>query len=152
MEKESRVKFITPFAPKPDAKDFTFSLEFENGDKGFYHHPTATQDYFILGSLVKYELEEREKKDKSGKYFVIYQPGQKPQPKQGNGFGGGKSFSPKSAKQIKMESRTMTLRYACDLAINKVVEMKDLEPTFKRLNSMLDASLDGLEPSPAAAI
>lgn len=151
MERESEVIFTSSLEPKAGAKDFTTQVAFKNGDKGYFHHPEKEQSYFTLGSLVKYELEEKEAKN-GNKYSVIYVPGQKQQFKQGGGFSGSKSFSPKSAKQIKMESRTMTLRYACDLAINKVVKIEDLEPTFRRLNSMLDASLDGLEPSPAATV
>jgi len=152
MEKESKVKGIAPFAQKEGAKDYTFSIEFENGDHGFYHNPTANQDYFVLGSLVKYELEEKEKKDKSGKYYVIYKPGGKAEEQ--NKFAGKKNFGsvPKSPKQIKLESRTMTLRYAVDMAIGGAIKFEAIGDAFKRLNALLDESIDKLESSTVATV
>jgi hypothetical protein len=143
--KEFAVKAIKEFEKKADAKDYTTVITFENGDTGYFHHIEPTQTYFKVGSVVKYEIEEHEKKDKSCKYYVIYMPGGKEAEKPKNYRLTPYTANVKTPKQIKIESRTMTLRYAVDLMISKTIESKQLEETFIRLNNMLDASIDKLE-------
>jgi len=153
MEKESKVKQVVPFAQKEGAKDYTFSIEFENGDHGFYHNPTANQDYFVLGSLVKYELEEKEKKDKSGKYYVIYKPGGKAAADAANKKPYNRNDrQPKTAIEVKRECRPMVARYAVDMAIQGIIQVKEIPANYKALINMVDESIDKMESGTVATV
>lgn len=109
-------------SPKTDNYgNFSFIIEFENGDKGFYTSKSEDQKKFVAGQEAEYIIEE--KTGGTGrKYFKVTTP------KNENSFSGGfKSKAPEP--RIQMISFAMS--YSKDLVVAGKIEFKELGTAFE---------------------
>jgi len=143
MEKTAVVKEVKDLKKQDTNGNYSFIIKFDNGDEGFYRTKSDHADKFKVGESILYVFETLPKRDGTGTYNKVSLPKPAYPPQQG----GGKSFAPKSAHQIKMESRTMLLRYAVDMFIAKIVDNAEVKITFLELCEMLDESIDKLGES-----
>lgn len=128
--KKSKVTKITKFDKKPGYNDTSFSIEFENGDKGFYSSKVEDQKSFVSGQDAEYNIEEKTGKNNKT-YFRITSP-LDPAPSFKSGGGGGR---PQVDPKVQMIS--FAASYTKDLIIGGKVEMKDFEPAFNRLYTIM---------------
>lgn len=109
---------------------FSFVLEFENGDKGFYSTPNGDQTHFIAGNVADYMIEAKTSKAGS-QYFVITHP-------EDSAKSGG-SARPKVDPKVQIVG--FAARYAKDLAVAGKIEPRDLESYFERFHKMMSSKL-----------
>jgi hypothetical protein len=117
--KKAMVTKVTKFDKTDSYGNSSFSIEFANGDKGFYSTKSPDQTKFIVGADAEYQIEEKEGKT-GKKYFKITLP-QTDQPFKAAG-------RPQIEPRIQMISFAMA--YAKDLVVAGKVEMKALPATF----------------------
>jgi len=130
----------------PQTGKYSHTITFANGDQGWNRSDDVNASGFPIGKEVEYVRELQTKKDKSGTYYSIYTPAEfaaKPQWKGGAG-GGGKGYAPKTGHQIKMESRSMLMRYAVDLWLGDKINLDKLKETYTELCSIYDYAMDEL--------
>jgi len=119
--KKALVTKVTKFEKKDNYGNTSFSIEFSNGDKGFYSTKTEEQSKFVAGQDSEYEIEE--KIGKTGNpWYKITLPGSE---QQGFKPGGGR---PQVEPRVQMISFAMA--YAKDLVVAGKVDMKALPETF----------------------
>lgn len=127
--KKSKVTKITKFDKKPGYNDISFSIEFENGDKGYYSSKVEDQKSFLSGQEAEYNIEEKTGKNNKT-YFRITSP-LDPAPTYKAG-GGGK---PQVEPRIQMIS--FAASYTKDLIIGGKIDIKDFEGAFNRLYTIM---------------
>jgi hypothetical protein len=132
--KKSKVTKITKFDKKPGYNDTSFSIEFENGDKGYYSSKVEDQKSFIIGQEAEYNIEEKTGKNNT-KYYRITSP-LDPAPAYKGGGGGGK---PQVEPRIQMISFAMS--YCKDLIIADKVGMHDMEKEFGRIYNVMTSKI-----------
>lgn len=76
MEKKAKVTKVTKFDKVDNYGNTSYSVEFENGDKGFFTTKSPDQKQFIIGNVADYDITEHTKKDNSGTYNKIKVPGE----------------------------------------------------------------------------
>lgn len=132
MEKTAKVTKITKWERKEGYKDTSFTIEFDNGDKGFYSSMEDDQKRFVAGQEAKYTIEEKE--GKAGKkYFKITSPlDQKP------AWTGG---SKKSMPEPRIQMISFAASYAKDLIVAGKFSMSEFEKEFNRIYSVMIAKL-----------
>lgn len=125
--KKSKVTKVTKFDKVDSYGNTSFSIELENGDKGFFSTKSQEQTKFVVGKEAEYNIEEKEAK-KGGTYFKITLPqidGQWP-----------KSGRPAPEPRIQMISFAMA--YTKDLVVAGKVRFDELPATFDILyNEMI---------------
>lgn len=123
MEKKSKVIKITKFDKQDQYGNTSYSIELENGDKGFYSSKSSDQKNFVIGNEATYLIEE-----KTGKEGKVYFKITLPKTEGGHQGAGGKSaFVPQDPK-IQMISFAMA--YTKDLVVAGKIEMRDLKANF----------------------
>lgn len=132
--KKSKVTKITKWERKPGYNDTSFTIEFENGDKGFYSSKTDDQKSFIVGQEAEYNIEEKTGKNNQ-KYHRITSPSDPAPAFRGGGGGGRQQIDPK----IQMIS--FAAAYTKDLIVGGKVDIKDLEAAFNRFYSIMIAKI-----------
>lgn len=133
MKKAKTIKVIKTVNGDGSAKkdaygNFSFIIELDNGDKGYYNSKSEDQKKFVVGQETEYVIEERTGSTGS-KYFKITTP-------QGNhGFGGKPQIDPK----VQMISFAMS--YTKDLIVGQQVLMQNLEKEFDRIYKAMISKL-----------
>lgn len=123
MEKKARVTKVTKFDKVDNYGNTSFSIEFDNGDKGFYSTKTPDKIPFIAGNVADYVIEQIEKKDKTGFYNKIKVPGE-PQAQASGGFQR-KSVDPK------VQLAGYAASYTKDLIVAGKVGVQEFEKYFE---------------------
>lgn len=127
---KSKVKKITRFDKKDNYGNTSFSIEFENGDKGFYTSKSEDQKKFIIGQESEYNLEEKEGKT-GNKYYKITLP-------QADGAGPWKGGGGKPLPEPRMQMISFAASYTKDLVIAGKVDMASFEKEYARIyNAMI---------------
>jgi hypothetical protein len=122
MEKKARVTKVTKFDKVDNYGNTSFSIEFDNGDKGFYSTKTPDRIPFIAGNVSDYVIEQIEKKDKTGFYNKIKVPGE---PAQAGGGFQRKSVDPK------VQLAGYAASYTKDLIVAGKVGVQEFEKYFE---------------------
>lgn len=130
MEKKAKVTKVTKFDKVDGYGNTSFSIEFDNGDKGFYSTKAPDKIPFVVGNVADYVIEQIEKKDKTGFYNKVKVPGSD-EFKSGGGF-------QKKAPDPKVQIISFSMSYVKDLIVAGKVPMADLEKEFNRMfNAMI---------------
>jgi len=127
MSKKSVVKETRIWNTEPHPQyGFTFDVTMENGDVGRVGSKTNPMTYFVVGSEVEYEMEEKNKTDGSGTYIRIKKPSTGWTP----GGSGGSGYKPKDKKTYLSDAISYYARYATDVLIaqGKEVNAETLKP------------------------
>lgn len=125
--KKSKVLKVTRFDKKDSYGNSSFSIEFENSDKGFFSTKDENQTKFVVGKESEYEITEKQS-TKGSTYYKITLP----QTEQ-TAFKGGR---PQVEPRIQMISFAMS--YTKDLIVAGKVELKEISTTFDIIyNEML---------------
>lgn len=127
--KKSKVTKITKFDKKPGYNDISFSIEFENGDKGYYSSKVEDQKSFIIGQEAEYNIEEKTGKNNQ-KYYRITSPSD-PAPAYKGGGGGKFQVDPK------VQMISFAASYVKDMVNAGKVNLEDFEKQFHRLYSLM---------------
>lgn len=131
--KKAIVTKVTKFEKKDDYGNTSFSIEFNNGDKGFYSTKSEEQSKFIVQKEAEYNIEE--KTGKTGKvWFKITLP-QSETPFQGGGFKGKPQVDPK----VQMISFAMS--YTKDLIVGGKVSIDHIEKVFNQIHALMIGKL-----------
>lgn len=118
--KKSKVLKVTRFDKKDSYGNSSFSIEFENSDKGFFSTKDENQTKFVVGKESEYEITEKQS-TKGSTYYKITLP----QSEQPTFKGGGR---PQVEPRIQMISFAMS--YTKDLIVAGKVELKEISTTF----------------------
>lgn len=117
-------------AKKDNYGNFSFIVELENGDRGYYNSKYEDQTKFVVGKEAEYLIEEKE--GKSGKKYSKITIPQSDKPS----FGGGR---PQVDPKTQMISFAMS--YTKDLIVGGKVSMNDLEKEFMRIYNTMTSKL-----------
>jgi len=120
---------------------YSYVVKMEDGKEG-WHREKSDPPKWCVGDERAYIFETKTKADGKGTYNTMSNPKSDYKP-----GGGGSNFKPKTVHQIKMESRTMILRYAVDIFIAGKIEVKEVPTTFGELCVLYDKSLDAIPAS-----
>jgi hypothetical protein len=130
--KKSKVTKITKWDKKEGYNETSFTIEFENGDKGFYNSKVDDQQRFIINSEAEYDIIEKEGKN-GKKYFKVTSPLDQ---SAGGYKGGGK---PQVDPKVQMIS--FSASYAKDLIVAGKADLKDFEQIFTRIHNAMTSKL-----------
>lgn len=129
--KKATVKKITKFDKKDNYGNYSFSIELDNGDKGYYTSKFEDQTKFVVGKESEYVIEEKEGKN-GNKYFKITLPESDKQK-----FGGG--GKPQVEPRIQMISFAMS--YTKDLVVGGKLPLSDIGKEFDNIYKLMIAKL-----------
>lgn len=130
--KQSRVTRLVKSVSADSYGKWSFNLEFENGDRGYYNTKNGDQNYFIHGQVSDYMIEAKQSKTGST-YYVITHPEEKATaPVSGGGF---KKPDPK------VQIIGFAMSYAKDLIVAGKVPLADLEKEFNRIHALMASKL-----------
>lgn len=118
-------------AKKDTWGNYSFIVELENGDRGYYNSKSEDQTKFILGKESEYVIEERE--GKSGKKYNKITI---PQAEGGKPFGGGKTQVDPKVQMI-----SFATSYVKDLVVSGKINMEDFEKQFNRIYNLMISKL-----------
>lgn len=126
--KKAKVIKVTKFDKKDNYGNTSYSIEFENHDKGFFSTKDEDQKKFVVGQEVEYNIEE--KTGSTGKvYYKITLPQSEQQVRS---FGGGKP-----AQDPKVQMISFSMSYTKDLIVAGKVGMQDLAKEFNNIYSLM---------------
>lgn len=130
--KTAKVTRLVKSASADSYGKWSFNLEFENGDKGYYNTKNGDQTYFSFGSPADYLIEAKTSKTGST-YYVITHPEEKATASTG-GF---------QAKRVdpKVQMIGFAMSYTKDLIVGGKVPMPDLEKEFNRIYNLMSSKL-----------
>ena len=117
---KSTVKKVTKFDKKDNYGNTSFSIEFDNGDKGFYTSKSEEQTKFVVGKESDYNIEK--KTGSTGKeYFKITIPSD------GGGLSGKGGF-----KQVdpKTQMISFAASYTKDCIVAGKADIKEFDKVF----------------------
>jgi len=119
MSKKSKVTKVTKFDKVDSYGNISFSIELENGDKGFFSTKHADQTKFVVGVEAEYNIEEKTSQ-KGGVYYKITLPQSE------------KPFTPGGRPPVdpKVQMIGFAMSYTKDLIVAGKVDMKELSVTF----------------------
>jgi hypothetical protein len=128
--KKSIVTKVTKFDKKDNYGNWSFLIEFKNGDKGYYNSKDENQQKFVSGKESDYTIDE--KIGKNGNiYWKITVPGE-PQ-----GFkGGGKAQIDPRVQMI-----SFAMSYCKDCIVAGKVPLSDMEKEFNRIYNVMISKL-----------
>jgi hypothetical protein len=114
---------------------WSFQLEFDNGDKGYYNTKNGDQTFFIHGNVCDYLIEAKTSKTGST-YYVINHPEEQ----------AAKSAAPTQGFQRKQQDPkiqfvSFAMSYCKDLIVAGKVPMADLEKEFNRIYNTMSSKL-----------
>jgi len=147
MEQKTSVvkKAFNPPDPKTKVPSTTsLSVEFENGDKGYFKLLKGVEDPFVVGVKVTYEIEKVEGRN----YSVVTLPTATPKPQE----------SPKANIPVKPKStndRLVEMKYETRVPLAKIImdaiiagkietSQEEFRSWFSAITAEIDASLDEL--------
>ena len=125
---KSKVTKITKMDKKDTYGNTSFSIEFENGEKGFYTSKNEDQKKFVVGQESEFTLEAKSAKN-GGTYNKIVLP----QVEQ-------KQFG-KVAIDPRINMISFSMSYTKDLVCAGKVDMKELESVFERVYKTMTAKI-----------
>jgi hypothetical protein len=129
--KKSIVTKVTKFDKKDNYGNYSFLIEFKNGDKGYYNNKDENQQKFVSGVETTYTIDEKVGKN-GNLYWKLAIPGEstfKP-------GGGGK---PQVEPRIQMISFAMS--YCKDCIVAGKIPLSDLEKEFNRIYNVMISKL-----------
>lgn len=129
--KKAKPTKITKFEKKDQYNNTSFSIEFDNGDKGFYSTKSEEQTKFVIGQEIEYNIEEKIGKNNNKWYKLSLSSDQKQFP----GGGGRQQIDPR----VQMISFAMS--YTKDLIVGQQVLMQNLEKEFSRIYAAMISKL-----------
>lgn len=129
--KKALVTKVTKYDKKDSYNNVSYSIEFANGDKGFYSTKDEDQKKFVVGSDAEYVIEQKTSQ-KGSVYFKITLP----QSEQPAFKGGGR---PAVDPRIQMIGFAMS--YTKDLIVADKVKMSDLGSTFEVIYNEMTSKL-----------
>jgi hypothetical protein len=132
--KKAKVTKITKWDKKPGYNDTSFTIEFDNGDKGYYSSKDDDQKRFVAGQEAEYIIEQKEGKNNQ-KYFKITSPLDEQKP----AWSGGGSKKPQIEPRIQMIS--FAAAYTKDLVVGGKVQMNDFEKEFNKIYNVMTAKI-----------
>lgn len=130
---QSRVTRLVKSATADSYGKWSFNLEFENGDRGYYNTKNGDQTFFIQGEVCDYLIEAKTSKTGST-YYVITSPEEKAAATVSTG-GGFKKPDPK------VQIIGFAMSYAKDLIVAGKVPLADLEKEFNRIHALMASKL-----------
>jgi len=120
-------------ARKDNYGNYSFIIDFDNGDGGFYNSKSEDQTKFVVGKEAEYNIEE--KVGTSGKkYNKITLPQFE------SSFSGG-GFKSKPAQDPKIQMISFAMAYTKDLIVAGKVQLPDMEKEFKRMYTVMTSML-----------
>lgn len=128
--KKSLVTKVTKFDKKDSFNNTSFSIEFANGDSGFYSTKDGDQKKFVVGSESEYEIEAKQSK-KGTTYYKLTLPGEA-QPLKSSG-------KPFVEPRVQMISFAMS--YTKDLIVAGKVQLSGLSETFDIIYNEMTSKL-----------
>lgn len=131
--KTGKVTRLVKSAAADSYGKWSFSLEFDNGDKGWYNTKNGDQTYFAFGAPADYLIEAKQSKTGST-YYVISHPEEKAQA--ANSFSGGK---PKADPKVQIIGFAMS--YTKDLIVAGKLSYNDIEKEFNRIHALMASKL-----------
>jgi hypothetical protein len=129
--KKSIVTKVTKFDKKDNYGNYSFLIEFKNGDKGYYNSKDENQQKFVFGNESDYTIDE-----KIGKNGNIYWKLTVPGESQGFKGGGGK---PQVEPRIQMIS--FAAAYTKDLVVAGKFSMNEYEKEFNRIYNIMTSKI-----------
>lgn len=130
--KKAKVSKLTK-KDKDSYGKYSFVLEFENGDKGFYSTPNGDQTFFVAGNVADYNIEAKTSKAGST-YYVITAPDEvSSRP----AFTGG--VKPKADPKVQIIGFAMS--YTKDLIVAGKLQYMDIEKEFNRIHALMASKL-----------
>lgn len=131
--KKSKVTKLTKFDKKPGFKETSYSVEFENGDKGFYNTMEEDQKRFSIGQECEYDIEQKEGKE-GKKYFKVTHPNDAKPAWQAGG-----NKKPQIEPRIQMIS--FAAAYTKDLVVAGKVGIQDFKKEFENIYNVMTAKI-----------
>lgn len=126
--KKAKVTKVTKFDKKDNYGNTSYSIEFENQDKGFFSTKDEEQKKFVVGQETEYNIEE--KTGSTGKvYYKITLP-QSEQPAKSFGVG-------KPAQDPKIQMISFSMSYTKDLVAAGKVPLTDLAKEFNNIYNLM---------------
>ena len=126
--KKSIVTKVTKFDKKDQYGNFSFLIEFKNGDRGYYNSKDENQRKFVSSVEADYTIDE--KVGKTGNiYYKIASPGD-PQ-----------GFTPKGVGRPAIDPRvqmiSFSMSYCKDLIVAGKVPISELEKEFNKIYNLM---------------
>lgn len=118
-------------AKKDNYGNYSFIVELDNGDRGYYNSKSEDQTKFVVGKEAEYLIEEKEGRT-GNKYFKITVP----QADGAKNFGSGR---PQIDPKTQMISFAMS--YTKDLIVGGKVQLSDLDKEFNRIYNLMIGKL-----------
>lgn len=126
--KKAKVIKVTKFDKKDNYGNTSYSIEFENNDKGFFSTKDEDQKKFVIGQESEYNIEE-----KTGATGKVYHKITLPQSEQpAKSFGGGKP-----AQDPKIQMISFSMSYTKDLVVAGKVPLADLAKEFNNIYNLM---------------
>lgn len=118
--KKAKPTKITKFEKKDNYGNTSFSIEFDNSDRGFYSTKSEEQTKFIIGQEAEYNIEEKIGKNNKPWYKISLPSDQK----QFSGGGGRPAPDPKT------QMISFAMAYSRDLVVAKIIPLDDMNKYF----------------------
>jgi hypothetical protein len=132
--KHSKVtRLVKGQAPDSYGK-WSFQLEFENGDRGYYNTKNGDQTFFIQGSPCDYLIEAKTSKTGSTYYVINHPEEQATKAAASSGF-------QRKQQDPKIQFVSFAMSYCKDLIVAGKVPMADLEKEFNRIYNTMSSKL-----------
>lgn len=131
--KQSKITRLIKSQTADSYGKWSFNLEFENGDRGYYNTKNGDQTFFIAGEVCDYLIEAKTSKTGST-YYVITSPEEKAAATVSTG-GGFKKPDPK------VQIIGFSASYAKDLIVAGKADLKDFELLFNRIHAAMFSKL-----------
>ena len=126
MRKEAKVKTVELWDKKDSKGNSTATVEFENGDRGFYTSPENQIHHFKVGETMAYDIEEKKKRN-GGVWYSITIPETTPTGAPAANYG--KDYE----KESLYMACTMAAAYVKDLVVAGKIEVEDFSSHYKIL-------------------
>lgn len=133
--KKAKVVKITKWEKKPGYNDTSYTIEFDNGDKGYYSSKDDDQKRFVAGQEAEYIIEQKEGRE-GKKYFKVTSPADEAQKPAWSGGGKGK---PQVEPRIQMIS--FAAAYTKDLIVAGKIGMQDFKKEFENIYNAMTAKI-----------
>lgn len=133
--KQSKVTRLVKSAAADSYGKWSFQLEFENGDKGYYNTKNGDQTYFVHGKPADYLIETKTSKTGSTYYVITSAEEQAAKPVGNTGGFQRKQQDPK------VQFISFSASYAKDLIVAGKCDIKEFESLFNRIYAAMSGKL-----------
>jgi hypothetical protein len=156
MQKQAKVtkqSYFTKDGQKVQGKyGYSVSVEFDNGDKGWFSTKFDTCNYFAEGKTVDYVIEEKPKKDGTGVTHIIkLPPKDKAESSSSTANGDNGRSKPsfpnnimRSIKDMKFEARMMLMQTIIPHFIEGKIDSEKALSVLKEWITVADDTIDDL--------